>query len=261
MKGIGISSGIAIGRAFVIKTGEYKMTGVTLNNDAGAFKEIAKFDKAVEKSIKELEFILLNKDLDLQEKEIAILESQIEFLGDPQIRIDVLDKIQNGNNTAHDSLILMIHRLVQTLQHMENEQMIARSADVQDIGKRLLKHLNSSFNPAATVLQKDTIIITEDISPSDMISMDLTKVIGFATRLGCKTSHTATLAKAKGIPAVVGCGKRLNLIKNNDIIILDGKSGHVIINPDKPSLDEYIRLRTEHHRMTEALKSLLDETD
>lgn len=261
MKGIGVSSGIAIGRAFVIKTGEYKMTGVTLNNDAGAFKEIAKFDKVVEKSIKELEFILSNKDLDLQKKEIAILESQIKFLGDPQIRIDVLDKIQNGNNTAHDSLILMLHRLVQTLQHLEDEQMIARSADIQDIGNRLLKHLNSSLNPAARTLEKDAIIISEDILPSDTITMDLTHVIGIATRAGCKTSHTAIWARSKGIPAVVGCGDRLNLIKNNDIIILDGKSGHVIINPDKPSLDEYIRLRTEHHRITEALKSLMDGTD
>ncbi len=141
---------------------------------------------------------------------------------------------------------------------MNDEGMSARSADIQDIGNRVLKHLNNSINTAPRTLEKDTIIIAEDISPSDAITMDRKHVIGFATIAGCKTSHTAILARAKGIPAVVACGDRLNLIKNNDIVILDGKSGHVLINPDTNSLDEYIRLRTEHIRMTEALKSLMD---
>ena len=234
------------------------MTGILLSSDAGTFSEIAKFDQAVETSIKEVELIISNKNLDLQEEEIAILETQMEFLSDPQIRMNVLDKIQNGHSTAHDSLILVIHKLVEMFMNMDGESMSARSADIQDIGNRILKHLNSTFNIAARTLEKDTIIIADDISPSDAITMDLEHVIGFATRTGSKTSHTAILAKAKGIPAVVGCGDRLSLIKNNDIIILDGKSGYVLINPDADSLDEYIRLRTEHIRMSEALKSLMD---
>jgi phosphotransferase system enzyme I (PtsI) len=258
MKGIGVSSGIAIGRAFVVKRSEHTMTGVLLSSDAGAFSEIAKFDQAVETSIKEVELIISNKDLDLQEEEIAILETQIEFLSDPKIRIDVLEKIQNDHSTAHDSLILVIHKLVEMFKSSDDEYISARSADIQDIGTRILKHLNSSFNVAARTLAKNTIIIADDISPSDTITMDLEHVIGFATKAGSKTSHTAILAKAKGIPAVVGCGDRLSLIKNNDIIILDGKSGHLLINPDTNSLEEYIRLRTEHIRMSEALKSLMD---
>ncbi|WP_411273756.1 PEP-utilizing enzyme [Daejeonella sp.] len=258
MKGIGVSSGIAIGRAFVIKKSEFTLTGISLISDAGTFTEISKFDQAVETSIQEVESIIFNKDLDLQEEEIAILKNQVEFLRDPQIRIHVLEKIQSTNSTAHDSLILVIHGLIQALKSMDDEQVSARSADIQDIGNRLQKHLNNSFNTAARTLDKDTIIIAEDISPSDTLTMDLEHVIGFATRSGNKTSHTAILARSKGIPAVVGCGDRLNLIRNNDIIILDGKSGHVLINPNSASLDEYIRLRTEHIRMTEALKSLMD---
>ncbi len=258
MKGIGVSSGIAIGRAFVVRKSEHTMTGILLSSDAGTFSEIAKFDQAVETSIKEVELIIANKDLDLQEEDIAILETQIEFLSDPKIRIDVLEKIQNDHSTAHDSVILVIYKLVERFKNIDDEYISARSADIQDIGNRILKHLNSSFNIAATALEKNTIIIADDISPSDTITMDLEHVIGFATRAGSKTSHTAILAKAKGIPAVVGCGDRLSLVKNNDIIILDGKSGYVLINPDTDSLNEYIRLRTEHIRMSEALKSLMD---
>ncbi len=234
------------------------MTGILLNSDAGTFSEIAKFDQAVVTSIKEVETIISNKDIKLQDEEIQILETQIEFLSDPQIRVDVLDKLQNEHRTAHDSLIMVIHKFVEMFRNMDDEYMSARSADIQDVGNRMLRHLNNSINTAARTLEKDTIIIADDISPSDIITMDLQHVIGFATRAGSKTSHTAILAKAKGIPAVVGCGDRLNLIKNNDIIILDGKSGHVLINPDTESLDEYIRLRTEHIRMSEALKSLME---
>lgn len=260
MKGLGVSSGIAIGRAFVIKQSEYMLTGISLTSDAGTFTEIAKFDQAVETSINEVASIISNKELDLQEEEITILESQIEFLTDPQIRIHVLDKIQSTQSTAHDSLILVIHGLVEALKSMDDKHLSARSADIQDVGNRVLKHLNNSFNTAVRTLEKDTIIIAEDISPSVTLTIDLKHVIGFATKLGCKTSHTSLLARAKGIPAVVGCGDRLNLIKNNDIVILDGKNGHVLINPDTASLDEYIRLRTEHIRMTEVLKSLMDGT-
>ncbi|SKB92196.1 phosphoenolpyruvate--protein phosphotransferase [Daejeonella lutea] len=258
MKGIGVSSGIAIGKAFVIKKSEHALTGILLSSDSGTFSEIAKFDQAVATSVQEVQLIISNKDLKLQEEEIAILETQIEFLSDPQIRIDVLDKIQNNHSTAHDSLILVIHKLVEMFKNMDDEYMSARSADIQDIGYRILKHLNNSFHSAAITLEKDTIIIAEDISPSDTITMDLEHVIGFATGAGSRTSHTAILAKAKGIPAVVGCGDRLSLIKNNDVIILDGKSGYVLVNPDNASLNEYIRLRTDHIRMTEALKSLMD---
>lgn len=258
MKGIGVSSGIAIGRAFVIKKSEHTLNGILLSSDAGTFSEIAKFDQAVETSVKEVEHIISNKHLDLHEEEIALLETQIEFLSDPQIRVDVIDKIQNNHSTAHDSLILVIHRLVEKFNNMDDKSIRVRSADIQDIGNRILRHLNSTFNTVAHALEKDTIIIANDISSSDAISMDIEHVIGFATRSGSKTSYTAILARAKGIPAVVGCGDRLSLIKNNDIIILDGKSGQVLINPDTDSLDEYIRLRTEHIRMSEVLKSLME---
>lgn len=258
MKGIGVSSGIAIGKAFVIKKSEHAMTGILLSSESAGLLEIAKFDQAVDTSIKEVEAILANKTLHLHEEEIAILETQIEFLSDPQMRTGVLDKIQNNHSSAHDSLILVIHKLAAMFKNLDDEFMRARSADIQDIGYRILKHLKSAFHTAALALEKDTIIIAEDISPSDIITMDLDHVIGFATRAGSRTSHTAILAKAKGIPAVVGCGDSLNLIKNNDVIILEGKSGYVLVNPDAASLNEYIRLRIEHIRMTEALKSLMD---
>lgn len=258
MKGIGVSPGIAIGRAFVLSKGEHTFSGKQLNTEESVNLEIRKFDEAVKISITEVEAIIANVEVKLQVEEIEILEVQIEFLSDPQIREDVLQRITEEHNTAHDSLLLVIQKLTDTFRNMEDEYMRARAADIKDIGNRILRHLNGSFQDETGFLAKDTIIIAEDILPSETISLNLERVIGFATRVGSKTSHTAILAKAKGIPAVVGCGEKINLIRNNDIIILDGRSGHVLINPDTESLDEYIRLRADHLRMTEALKSLMD---
>lgn len=258
MKGIGVSPGISIGKAFVIKNKVHSLTGMMIDSQEAALSELEKFDRAVKISISEVEGIIANPDLNLQAEEIEILETQIEFLSDPQIRSDVIHEMENEHTSAHDSLIVVVNKFVTMFKSMEDEYMSGRSADIQDIGNRLLRHLNTSYQAVNSLLEKDTIIIADDISPSDTITMDLEHVIGFATRIGSKTSHTAILAKAKGIPAVVGCGDKISLIKNNDIIILDGKTGHVLINPDSESLSEYIRLRTEHARMTEALKSLMD---
>lgn len=258
MKGIGVSPGISIGRAFVLKKSEHKLSRMLLNDEESISLEIEKFDTAVKISVSEVEGIIANKELKLQTEEIEILEVQIEFLGDPQIRSDVLERISRDHNNAHDALLLVVQKLVNRFNSMDDEYMKARSADIQDIGNRILRHLNSSFHERTGFLPKDTIIIAEDISPSETINMDLQHVIGFATQIGSKTSHTAILAKAKGIPAVVGCGEKLELIRNNDVIIIDGRSGQVLINPGRESLEKYIRLRADHLRMTEALKSLMD---
>lgn len=253
-----VSPGISIGRALVLRKGVHTLTAKQLNTEDSVNLEIRRFDGAVQISITEVEAIITNAELKLQAEEIGILETQIEFLRDPQIRAEVLQRITEGHNNAHDSLILVIQKLADTFRNMEDEYMSARAADIQDIGNRILRHLNGSIQDGTGFLAKDTIIIAEDIQPSETISLNLERVIGFATRAGSRTSHTAILAKAGGIPAVVACGEKINLIRNNDIIILDGRSGHVLINPGTESLDEYIRLRADHLRMTEALKSLMD---
>lgn len=258
MKGIGVSPGIAIGKAFVLKKSEHKLSRMLLNPEEAISLEVEKFDEALKISVFEVEAIISNKEFKLQTEDIEILKVQIKFLRDPQMRADVLERIKQEHHNAHDALHLVVQQFVNSLSSKDDKYMNAQSADIQDIGNRILRRLNNSFHEKAGFLPKDTIIIAEDISPFESINMDLQHVIGFATRIGSKTSHTAVLAKAKRIPAVVGCGEKLELIRNNDIIIIDGRNGHVLINPGKESLDEYIRLRADHLRMTEALKSLMD---
>jgi phosphotransferase system enzyme I (PtsI) len=258
MKGIGVSPGISIGRACVINKTEAVRSGITLENDEAIKIEIEKFDKAVLAAVEEVEAIRWKKDPALTHEDEQILDTQIEFLNDPQIKSDVHDKINIENKTANDAVIEVISAAVQMFRNMDDVYLRARAADIQDIGNRIMRHLNNNLQKIPCNLFDNTIIIAEDISPSDTITLDTSKIIGFATQLGGITSHTAIIAKAKGIPAAVACGNGLLNIGNNDIIIIDGSTGDVIIRPDFKKIEEYKIKQTKIAEELSQLKSLKD---
>ncbi|MDB5024544.1 MAG: ptsP [Mucilaginibacter sp.] len=258
MKGIGVSPGISIGKAFVLKKPEAALTGVLLNNEIEILLEIERFDLAVSHAVAEIESIKANAQLSLQDEELAVLETQIELLTDPQIKADVTQKIENGKNNAHDALVEVIGNFVRLFESMDDQYMRARSADIKDIGRRILNLLDKSGKVTAPEFDPDTIVIAEDISPSDTIAMDIKHVVGFATQTGSRTSHTTIIAKSKGIPAVVGCGEELGTVVNNDIIILDGINGIVYINPAQEIIDDHTIKREAYLRQSAKLKALKD---
>ena len=258
MKGIGVSPGISIGKAFVVKSKEIAISGVLIKNEAGILRETEKFEQAINRAVNELEAIRNNTQLALQDEDIAILEIQIELLTDPQLRDDVAEKIIVDKKNANDAVIEIIGNFVRLFESMEDEYMRARSADITDTGNRILKHLNETEDIVPQSFEPDTIIIARDIAPSDMITMDINNVGGFATRAGSKTSHTAIIAKSKGIPAVVGCGENLGDVKDGDIIIVDGIKGLVLINPVQGIIDEYILKRDAYRQQSAQFKLLKD---
>ncbi len=245
MNGIGVSPGIAIGRACVIKNNTVALTGILLEDEEAVEREIKKFTEAVNVSIEEVKTIIANAELTLRGEGVEILEAHIELLSDPQIESDVVKKIRGDRKTANDALIEVTHNIVQLFKNMNDEYLSTRAADVQDIGNRISKNLHTSFKPRLQKFSADTIIIAEDLSPSDTITMDINHVIGFATQMGGKTSHAAIIAKSRGIPAVVGCWDDLNDVKDNDVILLDGETGRLIVRPSKEELDLYTAKRDD----------------
>src|SRR5580698_4172757 len=143
INGIGVSPGISIGRAFVISKNTAVLTGVVLKEETAKQYEVEKYTRAVKTSIEEVESIKMQAEPGLQEG-IDILETHIELLGDPQIGTDVSGKIMDEGKTANDAVIEVITEIVKVFTNMEDEYMSARAADVQDIGNRILKHLNKS---------------------------------------------------------------------------------------------------------------------
>jgi phosphoenolpyruvate-protein phosphotransferase (PTS system enzyme I) len=257
MKGIGVSPGIAIGRAFVIRKKATVATGILLNGPAEIETAITQFDKAITNAVNEVEAIKANS-FQLSDNDLAILETQIELLRDPEIRETVVEKIASEHKNMGDALLETIAGFVQVFESMEDAYMRARAADIRDIGDRVWKNHGNSETANQLTFKPDTIIIAEDLSPSDTIAMDITKVIGFATQAGSQTSHAAIIAKARGIPAIVGCGADLIDIKNDNVIILDAISGEVFINPSQQILDEFLIKRNVYQRRAVELKALHD---
>ena len=256
MFGIGVSPGISIGRARKIIKTFVAISGITLDNDEAKKKEIGKFNDAVQSAITEIEAIKSNKKLNLKSEDIEILDTQIEFLSDPQIKSDVLDKINHENKTASDAVIEVIAAAVLMFKNIDDEYLSARAADVQDIGNRIVNNLKDDRKLFKQDFDEDTIIIAEDIAPSDTINLDISKIKGFATQLGGKTSHASIIAKAKGIPAIVACGIELMNIEDNDTVIIDGTTGELFIRPDIKTIEAYKRKQKIFAEESALLKSL-----
>jgi phosphoenolpyruvate-protein phosphotransferase (PTS system enzyme I) len=258
MKGEGVSPGISIGKAFIIFKTEAALKGIVLGDDLSKSIETGKFNKAVQSAVSEVENIKRDKTLSLTPDEMEILDTQVEFLNDPQIKDDVINKINSENKTANDALIEVFLGVSEMFGNLDDEYLKARTTDIQDAENRILKYLNTGVQPVTVEYPENTIIIAEDISPADAIVLDINKIKGFATRLGGRTSHAAIIAKAKGIPAVVDCGNALHDIKNNDTLILNGSSGEIILNPDLKTIDEYRIKQTSINKELSVLKSLKD---
>jgi phosphotransferase system enzyme I (PtsI) len=256
IQGIGISASIAIGKAFVIRKAARAGSNSLLNTEADVRAEIESFDIAVNRSVKAIEAIIVDGQLSLQDEAIAILETQIELINDPQIRTDVVDLIELHKKPAFNALIEVIQQAVSVFEGMDDEYMRARSADIKDIGSRILANINFAESTNIQAFLPGSIIVAHDLSPSDTITMDVNLVAGFVTGTGSKTSHTAIIAKSKYIPAILGCGEALAHIETDDLLILDGLTGIVLINPNEDIISRY-KLQMERFKAkAEQLKQL-----
>ena len=251
--GTGVSAGIAIGYAHLVARAAIARSGQRLLSDFDVAEALASFDAAVTASVNEVETIGLKAGRSLSVEEQAIADTQVEFLTDPQLRENVLEKITGGRMAAPDAVLETIAELVTQFSQMEDEYLRARAADIDDIGQRIVRHLVATGNAEPKKPAVGSILIAGDISPSEAIALDLSAIAGFATRSGGKTSHTALLARARKIPAVVGCGALLDSVKQDDLLIVDGTTGEIIINPETPVLAEYSRRREQELSRSVAL--------
>lgn len=252
--GVAASPGIAIGRVHVLKSHVFALTGVTLKSEQEVLAELNKFERAVQASVEEIETI---KGGLSDEQAIHILDTQIEFLTDPQIKIDVVERISKARKNAIDAVIEIIEQSVDILKGLESEYMSERASDLRDAGSRILGNLHV-VRDSQLSFESNSIIVADDISPSEVMGLDLKKVTAFATQVGGSTSHTAILARLKSVPAVLACGPRLSNVQNGDEVIVDGTEGLVIIGPDEYCLEEYRERKAAHDLQMRLMREMKD---
>ena len=240
------SKGLAMGKAFVVNKELLVPDTYSITNDDVA-SEIGKFEAAVEKAVSQLEIIA---------KDNEIFAAHLEMARDPFLYDGVTDKIKSQNRNVQLALEDTINELAAIFEGMDDEYMKERSADVKDIGYRLMGILKGVNTSGFENINEEVILVAEDLSPSDTSSINLDYVLGFATELGGVTSHVSIIARNLELPALVGVKELMTTIKHGDYLILDSHSCKIIINPDEATINEYTELSKEYKARKEELQAL-----
>ncbi|AXI09946.1 phosphoenolpyruvate--protein phosphotransferase [Oceanobacillus zhaokaii] len=236
IQGIAASSGIAIAKAYQLVTPDLSFEKVKIENTE---EEINRLNAALEISKQELEKIKAHTLEALGEEHAEIFSAHLLILGDPELINPMKDKITSENAKAETALDEVSNMFIDMFNNMDNEYMRERAADIKDVTKRVLAHLLGVTFPDPALIDEEVIVIANDLTPSDTAQLNRQFVKGFATDIGGRTSHSAIMARSLEIPAIVGTKEITSIVKQNDLIIIDGLEGNVIINPTEDELATY----------------------
>lgn len=254
-RGIAASKGYAIGKVFLqeheeIIINDEKVTDVALEKE--------KLQKALDESRSQLEKIKAKAEVEMGHEKAAVFEAHITLLDDPEFTGAMATEIENNSLNAMKAVENVTNTFVMIFESMEDAYMRERAADIKDVSKRIIANLAGKGGDAFSITEANTIVVAEDLTPSDTAQLDRSKVVAFLTNIGGRTSHSAIMARTLEIPAVVGLGDITTLVKTGDTVIVDGIEGVVIVNPDEATIKEYETKRQAFLAEQEELKKLIE---
>ncbi|WP_150284006.1 phosphoenolpyruvate--protein phosphotransferase [Rummeliibacillus sp. TYF-LIM-RU47] len=235
MKGIAVSNGIAIAKAYCLVEPDLSFEKVTVSDSEAEKKRLK---NAVAEAKKDLEGIKAEAERKFGPDKAAIFQAHLLVLEDPEMLGMIDGKIDEGTN-AEAALHEVSTTFIEMFEVMENAYMKERAADIRDVSKRLLSKLLNVEIPDYSHLNEDVIIIANDLTPSMTAQLDKTHVKGFVTDIGGRTSHSAILARTMEIPAVVGAKTATKDIQQGALVIVDGLKGDVIVDAEPEIVGTY----------------------
>jgi len=235
--GIPASYGIAIGPTFVYI--QEVLDFVREKTDSPE-QEWARFETALEASKQQLDQVYQKALVETGEEQAEIFSAHVLMLEDPELVGGIKSLVYDDQLNIEAAVSDTVENFASMLEAIDDEYLSARALDIRDVGARLMRNLLGVTDSPTKNLTKPSIIVAKDLTPSDTILMDKTFVLGFCTAEGGATSHTAILARNLGIPAVVGAGENiLEEAKKDALLVVDGDSGEITIDPDKTALKEF----------------------
>ena len=238
LKGINASPGICIGKAYLVGSQGVDVVETYYIGDKELQKEIKRFKSAVKGAQDELRTISENVPEDLR-KHSEILETHVILLKDKMLYDKTIETIQSERVNAEWALRKVATNVQAMFQSISNGYLKERAYDVGQVAERIMSNLMGSTRTNIKEISKRVILVAHDISPADTSQIATDRIMGFVTDRGGKTSHTSIIARALEIPAVLGLETATQIIKNDDLLIIDGTTGVVIINPDDQTLVEF----------------------
>ncbi len=256
INGIAASDGVAIAKAYLLVEPDLSFDNENVTDiDA----EIAKFNHAIETSKVELTKIRNNAEENLGADKAAIFDAHLLVLDDPELIQPIEEKIKNEQVNAPTALSDVTGQFITIFESMDNEYMKERAADIRDVSKRVLAHILGVELPNPSMIDESVVIIGNDLTPSDTAQLNKEFVQGFVTNIGGRTSHSAIMSRSLEIAAVVGTKSITKEVKQGDMIIVDGLTGEVIIDPTEDEVIAYQNKRERFFEDKQALQQLRDE--
>jgi len=258
LEGLGIAPGIAVGQAFVSDESAIAVSERSLAASEVA-GELARFGQAVEQSLKQLKK-LKGKAAGLPgsaaEEMGYLLDAHVSMLSKSRFVRGAERHIEQDRINAERAVELEIERMGESFAAMGDAYLAARIEDVRVVGHRLLRNLTQTPYATFKKLAEGTIVLAEELSPADIALMEPKQVKGFATVLGGAEGHTAIMARALGIPAVIGVADLLKSVGEGDAVALDGETGEIVINPSAATLTRFQKRRSAMERAGRGLARL-----
>jgi phosphotransferase system enzyme I (PtsI) len=238
LQGIGASPGIAIGRAYLL---EHEDVGVIEERfiqpeEIGA--EINRFKQAVKKAQENLRQIIEDVPEEYQDH-VYILDSHMMLLKDRMIYDGTIEQIKQKHLNAEWALKIAVDKVKAVFRSMPDQYFRDRGSDIVHASKLILENLLGTKPQKISDIDKRVIIVALDLSPAETTQIQLAKVKAFVTDRGSHTSHTGIMARSLEIPAVLGLTDATRLIQTDDLVIVDGSAGTVIVNPNEQTLTRY----------------------
>jgi len=252
--GIAAAPGLTIARAYIFSKEKEVVNDSFIVDPDEAIRDL---EEALEKSRKELEKVLAVTIDILGKNRGLIFEAQIMILDDPFLIGNIKKRIAEEKRNPEFTVDTEFSKYQKIMARSEQPYMKERILDIEDIKNRIIKNIRKK--KWVSRLSNDIIVISEFLTPADTVLFLKNNVQGYVTNSGGLTSHAAILARSLNIPAVVGLHNATTIIKNDDLIILDGSHGQVIINPDQNTLEKYNKKITRLQAYGEDLKKLRDE--
>lgn len=251
-KGIPASDGIAIGPVFCYIPAELT---VPVRAAGSAEEELARFDAARERARVELQGLYDSIEKRAGKEEASIFVAHQEMLYDPALEGKIREFVEIGQ-TAEQALVNATDELADLLASINDELFAARALDVKDVGRRVLRILLGLPDTALGAVTEPSIILAEDLTPSDTASLNPSLTLGFITAQGGLTSHSAILARTLGLPAIVGMGNGLlDHVSNGAFIVMDGRSGEMILEPNQETITRCKQIKAQRESQLQILKS------
>lgn len=260
LHGTGVGAGIAIGKARVISRQGEKIAEYTIADDV-IEDEVARLRRGISEAKGALEALRQQYQGEAPDEVLALLEAHGLMLNDPMIGTETAELIRGCKVNAEFALSKYSSRMQQLFGQIKDPYLSAKSADVAQVVQRILAQMMD----AKTVLDNqpegafdDEIIIANDLTPADTIALRKHRIIGFLTNLGGPISHTAILARSMKIPAIVGLHGATRFLNTGDQLVIDGKRGVILADPDQRALAAYQQRRRKIVRRNQALETLRD---